>query len=183
MTVAWDSVKTAIVSFLDATKVVGAEHVVWEREAVPLTYDDVIELRFSGEDSVGYDDVAHVETEPGVFHPRVTGWREFVLSIRFYSRSQATAARYALERVRASFHHPQREAILSDAGVAFLSTETLQTFDAVEDERWESVGVLDVRLGVVSDLFEPDEDSDAFGYLTEIGVSIQGRPEETIHEP
>jgi hypothetical protein len=158
VTVAWEKVRTALVAHLTSLGVVPPDHVFWEREAAPLAFEDVIELRIGREAAVGMDDLEPVMVAPDRWVPRITGWREFVLSIRFNSRSQATAARNALERIRASFHHPTRLAALSDAGVSFLSTETLQTFDAVADDRWESIGVLDVRMGVVSEFFEPDTD-------------------------
>jgi hypothetical protein len=186
----WDAARAAIGAFIVSCGVVEPgpaldgnpadpyAAIFWEREANTLAFGDVVELRISGEKSVGYDDCEDVEVSPGVFVPRITGVREFVLSIRYNSRSQATAARKALETIRSSFHHPTRSAILDDAGVAFLSTETLQTFDAVSDDRWESIAVLDVRMSVLSELFDPEEAP--LGYLQSVGVSINGSAEETL---
>lgn len=183
MTVAWDVIKPAIVAFIESTGVVLPEHVVWEREAHAISYEDVIALRLLSEDSVGYDDLEDVEVSPGVLYPRITGIREFVLSIRFHSRSQVTAARNALETVRACFQHPRLVATLEDAGVAYLSSETLQTFDEVSDERWESIGVLDVRLGVVSEYFQPGAPgapgtAPSLDPIESVDVTVQG---ESFH--
>jgi hypothetical protein len=188
--VTWDNVRAAISSFIVACKVVDPGEAIdgnpadpyaaifWEREANTVAFGDVIELRISGEKSVGYDDCEDIEVSPGVFVPSVTGIREFVLSIRYNSRSQVTAARKALETIRSSLQHPTRVSILDDASVAFLGTETLQTFDAVSDDRWESIAVLDVRMCVVSELFDPDDPP--VGYLESVGVSVNGSAEETL---
>lgn len=175
MSVAWTEVKDAIVRFIEATGVVSADHVFWEREAHPIAYEDVIELRIGSERAIGYDDVEEVQVAAGQFVPRITGIREFTLSIRMSSRSEVTASRGGLERVRSCFHHPRLLQVLEEGGVAFLSTETLQTFDGVSDQRWESVAVLDVRLGVVSELFEPDTDASADS-LESVGVTAVDQP-------
>lgn len=182
MTVAWDTIKPALVDFIEATGAVGPDHVFWEREAQPIAYDDVVELRISAEDSIGFDDVEDVEVSPGAYAPRITGIRTFILSIRYYSRSQVTAARGALETIRASFYHPRRRQILDDAGISFLTTETLVTFDEVREERWESVAVLDVRLSVLSELFDPENDASTTDHVAAFGVSVNGEPEITIPE-
>lgn len=174
MSVAWDVIKPALVTFIEATGAVLPDHVVWEREAHGFAYEDVIELRISEERAIGYDDVEDVEVAPGAFAPRITGVREFTLSIRLSSRSELTAARNGLERIRACFHHPRLLQILDEAGVSFLATETIQTFDERTEQRWESVGVLDVRLGVVSELFEPELDASAEP-LEGVGVSVAGQ--------
>ncbi len=171
MTVAWDDVKLAIQAFVQSAGVVADDHVVWDKDAAKLVlHESSVELRITGERSVGYDDVQDVEVEPGVFSPRVTGIREFVLSIRFRARTpmDAYAARTALETVRASFHHPGRSEILSEAGVAFLATEMLETRDVTLQGRWEQIAALDVRLSVVSELFAPEETAEN---LMGVGVS------------
>lgn len=173
MTVPWDVIKPALVAFVDATGVVPPEHVVWEREAYPVTYNDLIELRFLNEDSIGYDDVEDVEVAPGVFVPRITGVREFTVSMRYSSRAETTPARMGLEKIRACLHHPRLTQILDDVGVSFLTTEPLVTLDAVSDERWQSVAVLDVRFGVLSELFEPETDASA-DPLEGVGVTVNG---------
>jgi hypothetical protein len=154
VTVAWDAIKVALVDHLARVRVVPPEHIFWEREASPIAFDDVLELRFSDERALGYDDVRQELTTAGSLAPRITGVREFTLSIRFHSRSQVTAARNALERVRASFHHPAWVSTLCERGVGFLSTEQIQTFDDVFDARWESIAVLDVHFCTVSNFFQ-----------------------------
>jgi hypothetical protein len=171
VSVPWETVRSAVTDFIAACGVVSADHVSWEHEATPIVHGDVIELRIGAESAVGFDDVAEVEQDDGRAVPRVTGWREFTLSIRYNSRSTVTGARASLERIRASLHHPARLAILSDAGVSFLGTEMLQAFNAVAEDRWEAVAVLDVRLGVVSELYEPDIDITGTEHLAEVGVN------------
>lgn len=176
MTVAWDDIKTALVEFIESTGVVAVpERVAWEREAHPIVYDDMISLKISGEDSLGYDDVEDVEIAPGIFAPRITGAREFVLSIRYHARTEISAARNALETIRACFFHDRLTQVLDDVGIAFLSTETLQAFDTVAEERQESVAVLDVRFSVVSQYFQPDTDT-SIDKLAAVDVTVQGRP-------
>lgn len=155
MTVQWDSVKAAIGAFVAATHVVAEDHVVWDRDATQLVFhESSLELRISGERAVGTDDVEEVEVTPDVYAFRVTGIREFTVSMRFRARSPADsyAARTALETVRASFHHPVRRQVLTDAGVAFLSTEMLETREVTFGDRYELVATLDVRMSVVSTL-------------------------------
>ncbi len=182
MTVAWDDVKLAIQAFVQSAGVVADDHVVWDKDAAKLVlHESSVELRITGERAVGYDDVQDVEVEPGVFSPRVTGLREFVLSIRFRARTpvDAYAARTALETVRASFHHPGRREILSDAGVAFLATEMLETRDVTYQGRWEQIAELDVRLSVVSELFVPDVPRDR---VAQVSISDRGAPPFLIPE-
>lgn len=174
MTVAWDHVQATLTAFVEATGVVKQGHVFWEREAHPIAYSDVVELRITDEDSIGYDDVEDVLVGPGQYAPRITGLREFTVSMRFSSRSQASAARKSLEKVRACLHHPRLAQILEDGGLSFLTTEPLVTFDKVAEDRWESVAVLDVRFGVVSELFEPESDASADS-LESVGVTVQGQ--------
>lgn len=171
MTVAWDQIETALVAFIESTGVVKPGRVMWEREANPIAYDDVVELRILREDSIGFDDVEDVEVSPGIFVPRVTGLREFTLSIRMHSRSEKTAARRGLEKIRSYLHHPRLIQTLSDAGVAYLSTEPLATLDPLFAGRFESVAELDVRFGVLSELFEPSTDSSAES-LASVGVTV-----------
>jgi hypothetical protein len=175
VTVAWDTIQPAIVAFIESCGVVRPEHVAWEREAHPIAYDDVIELRILNEDSLGYDDVEDVLIAPNRYAPRITGLREFTLSVRFSSRSTATAARKSLEKLRACLHHPRLVQTLEDVGLSFLSTEPLVTLDNVEQERWQSVAVLDVRFGVLSELFEPDVDASAEA-LESVGVTVADQP-------
>lgn len=185
MTVHWNVIKPALIAFVESTGVVGPDHVFWEREAQAIAYEDVIELRISAERAVGFDDVEEVEVVDGATSrnvPRITGIREFTLSIRYSSRNQLTAAREGLETIRACFHHPRLVQTLEEAGIGFLTTEGLQTFDDVSDERWESVAVLDVRLAVVSDYFHPDTDT-SVDTLNGVSVSIQGEPPILIEEP
>jgi hypothetical protein len=148
----WQATKAALRAFVVATGVVPETDVVWEREAHGLTYGNTIELRIGSERALGTDDVAQVETSPGVWALRITGTRECTLSIRYSSRSQATAARDALEIIREHLFHPVLLQSLSDAGVAVLSAESVRTFDSLSDARWESIAVLDVHLGLVSSL-------------------------------
>jgi hypothetical protein len=176
MTVAWTGIKDALSAFVRSTGVVASDHVVWDRGANETVFhESTVELRITGERSLGYDDVEDVELSPGIFAPRVTGIREFTLSIRFRARSEADAyaARHALETLRASFHHPVREQILSDAGVSFLETEMLETRDIVLGGRTETIAALDVRLGVLSELFDTSLDAQS-QHLNSVGVSVNG---------
>ena len=155
MTVAWTTAKAAILAFVQSSGVVDADHVLWDRDAAKLVlHESSVELRILGERSVGHDDVEQVEVSPGAYSHRVTGIREFTLSIRLRARSpeDAYAARDSLETIRASFHHPERRAILTDAGVSFLETEMLETRDITFQGRWEQIAALDVRMSVVSEL-------------------------------
>jgi hypothetical protein len=189
----WDAAKLALQAFIAGCKVVpGAAaiddrpadplaNVVWEREAQAMSFGDLVELRISSEGSVGMDDVEDVEIDDDVFTPRVTGHSEFTLSIRFNSRSQVTAARNALSVVRASFHDPVRTQVLDDAGIGFLTAAPLVTFDEINDDRFESLAVLDVRLSITSELFDDDPGTAGrVGYLQQVGLSVNDGPEETI---
>lgn len=171
MTVAWQSIKAAFVAFIAACGVVPPEHVYFQHEAHPLMQDDTVELAISAESAVGYDDLELVEQPDGRLVPRITGSREFTLSIRFQTRNEVIGARTALETVRASFHHPTRLAILENAGIGFLRTEMLQSFDDVFADRYESIAVLDVRFTVVSELYDPTEPG--IETLLEVGVSTK----------
>ena len=182
MTVAFAAVKAAILTFVQSTGVVDADHVLWDRDAAKLVlHESSVELRISGERSVGWDDVEQVEVSPGVRAHRVTGIREITLSIRFRARSpeDAYAARDSLETIRASFHHPERRKILTRQGIAFLETEMLETQDFVLQGRWEQIAELDVRLSVVSTLFEPTE---TFAFVERLSVSDSGAPPFLIPE-
>lgn len=172
MTVAWEVIEPALRAFIESTGAVSAGHVYWERQAHAIAYEDVIELRILGEDSVGYDDVEDVEVEPGRFVPRITGYREFTLSVRYSSRTETTPARIALEKVRACLHHPRLTEQLTDAGIHFLSTQPLVTVDAVYEDRWQSVAVLDVRFSVQSELFLPDLDQ-SVPHLEAVGAEVR----------
>lgn len=182
MTVQWNAVKDAIAAFVRSTHVVAPDHVVWDRDASQLVFhESSVELRISGERAVGYDDVEEVEVAPGVYAPRVTGLREFTLSMRLRARTPADsyAARTALETVRASFHHPVRRKLLSDEGVAFLSTEMLEAREVTFGDRYELVAVLDVRMSVVSELFTPTE---PFDRVEQVALSDRGAPPFLIPE-
>jgi hypothetical protein len=174
VTVAWSAIQAAITMFVQSTGVVDGDHVLWDREAAKLVlHESSVELRISGERSIGHDDVEEVEVEPGVYSPRITGLREFTLSIQFRARSpvDAYAARDSLETIRASFHHPVRREILNAAGVAFLETEMLETRDVTYQGRWEQIAALDVRLSVLSSLYEPTETVDR---VLQVSVSDRG---------
>ena len=182
MTVQWNAVKDAIRAFVQSTHVVAPDHVVWDRDASQLVmHESSVELRISGERAVGYDDVEEVEVASGVSSPRITGIREFTLSLRLRARSPADsyAARTALETVRASFHHPVRRKVLTDAGVAFLATEMLDAREVTLGDRYELVAVLDARMSVVSELFQPGE---SFDRVQEVALSDRGAPPFTLPE-
>jgi hypothetical protein len=189
----WDAAKTAIRAFLGACRVVEPgdivdgvsdplANIVWEDEGNPYSTGDLLELRISGEETVGTDDVEEVAQLDGSTRYRITAHAEFVLSIKFNSRSQLTPARAALSVVRASFHHPDRLQILDDAGIGFLSEAAFVSANAYSDDRLESTAVLDVRLSITSELYEPLTDA-PIGYLESVGISINDSPEETVESP
>lgn len=171
MTVAWHLIEPALVAFIEATGAVRPGHVFWERQAHAITYDDVIELRIFHEDAKGFDDVDDVEVSPGQFVPRITGYREFTVSVRANSRAETTPARIALEKVRACLHHPRLTQILTDAGIHFLATEAITTVDNIYEDRWQSIAVLDVRFSAKSELFLPDTDA-SVPTLEGVGVQV-----------
>ena len=174
MTVAWQAAKDAITAFVQATGVVDADHVLWDRDAAKLVlHESSVEMRISSERALGQDDVEMVEVGPNAFSPRITGLREFTLSLRFRARTpvDAYASRDALETIRASLHHPGRRQILTNAGVAFLSTEMLETRDITYQGRWEQIAELDVRLAVLSTLYAPDETRE---HVAQVSVSDSG---------
>lgn len=182
MTVAWASAKAAIASFVEATGVVGPDHVVWDRDSYGIVFhESSVELRISEERAVGQDDVEQVEITPGVYSPRITGIREFTLSVRFRARTPADAyaARAALETVRASFHHPLRRQVLTSAGVAFLSTEMLDAREVTFGDRYEILANLDVRMSVQSELYLPAETA---GVVESVSASDHGAPPFLIPE-
>jgi len=158
MSVAWPTIKAALVTFFEATGTVQPGHVYYEGEPHEIVQDDSIELTIRAERGVGYDDLEEVEQPDGRLVPRITGMREIILSIRFQTRDQVTGARTALERIRSCFHHPQRLEILEAAGISFLMTEMEQAFDGPFAQRVESVSLIDVRLAVLSELYDPDTD-------------------------
>jgi hypothetical protein len=176
MSVAWPSVRAAISAFVESSGVVGPAHVVWDREASQVVFhESSVELGISGEQSIGFDDVEEIEVRPGVYSPRITGIREFTVTFRFRARTPSDSynARSALETLRASFHHPARLSILSDAGVSFLSTEMLETREVTFGDRFEIIAVLDVRMSVVSTFFE-ESPTTAAAHLTAVSVSENG---------
>jgi hypothetical protein len=158
MTVAWADIKTALVAFIASTNTVAADHVYFQDESHPIMQADTIELSIRAERAVGFDDLSWVEQPDGRLVARITGMRECILSIRYQTRDQVFGARTALEKIRACFHHPGRLEILEGAGISFLTTEMEQAFDGPFADRVESVGVIDVRLAVLSELYEPDLD-------------------------
>jgi hypothetical protein len=180
MTVPWSAIQAAITRFVQSTGVVDDDHVLWDREAAKLVlHESSIELRIASERSIGFDDYEEVETSPGVYEQRLSGLREFTLSMRFRARSpeDAYAARDSLETIRASLHHPDRVDILSEAGIAFLTTEMLETRDVVHQGRWEQIAALDVRMSVLStmvDVVRPD------AFLAEVEVSENGQASVVI---
>ncbi len=182
MTVPWSAIQDAISLFVQSTGVVDADHVLWDREAAKLVlHESSVELRISGERAVGYDDVEEVESSPGVYSPRITGLREFTLSIQFRARTpvDAYAARNSLETIRASFYHPARRQVLTQAGVSFLETEMLETRDVSFGGRWEQIAVLDVRMATLSALYEPSEQTT---YVQAVSLSDHGAPPFLIPE-
>ena len=188
MTVAWNEVKAAVAAFVQSTGVVDSDHVLWDREAAKLVlHESSVELRISDERAVGHDEAEEVEVEPGLFVYRITGLREFTLSIRFRARSpeDAYALRDSLETIRASFYHPTRRALLSTKGVAFLSTEMLETRDFTYGGRWEQLAVLDVRMSVASVFDERDLSPEHLKYIEHVesvSVSDGGAPPFLIPE-
>ena len=188
MTVRWPEIQDAIRTFVERTGVVGPNHVVWDREAPGVIFhESSVELRISTERAVGDDDVAYAEVSPGIESVRITGNREFTLTMRFRARTPADAynARAALETIRASFHHPARRRVLTDRGIAFLSTEMLDAREVTFGDRFETIASLDVRLGVVSELVataEPDllETVDAVSFTEGSGTAGPRGPYEVI---
>lgn len=182
MTVQWASAKAAITAFVQATGVVGADHVVWDQDAYEVVFhESSVELRIAEERALGWDDVEAVEVAPGVAYPRVTGIREFVLTIRFRARTPADAynARSALETIRASLYHPLRREVLTRAGVAFLATEMLDAREVTFGGRTEILANLDVRMSVLSELSVPGA---TYETVDSVSVSDRGAPPLLIPE-
>lgn len=169
MTVAWAAIKSACVAFIEATGVVLPGHVYFRHEAHPIPHGNTVELAIIAESAVGFDDMDLVEQPDGRQVPRITGVREFILSIRFQTRDEVLGARTALETIRASLQHPSRVAILEGAGLGFLRTEMIASFDDVLDDRWNAIGVLDARFTALSELYVAAETG--IETLTEVGVS------------
>ena len=176
MSLDWARIKTGLVLFAERARVVDVGRVFWEREAHPITFDNVLLLRISDERAHGFDDVDDLPLPPlGERNaPRITGIREFTVSFRYSSRSQvATAARIGLERLRASFHHPGLLQILYDHGIGFLATETLVTSDMVRHDRWESDALLDARFCAVSELYDPADPDQGVDTLAAVGIDTR----------
>ena len=158
MSVNWTAIRSALITFMESTRTVSPGHVYFKGEAHPIMYEDSIELEIRAERAIGFDDLEDVVQPDGRIVPRITGMREFIVSVRYPTRDMVFGSRTALERIRSCLHHPGRVELLEAGGMSFLSTEMEQAFDGPFAQRVESVGVIDIRLAVLSELYEADID-------------------------
>ena len=103
-----------------------------------------------GEDEVVWEDAVDDDDLP-VSNPTVVGRREFDISVRVVSRSQAgnKSAQFWLELIRAALRRPSAIKTFDDAGLAVLTMGKGVLFDAPFEERWESIAIATLHLTAV----------------------------------
>lgn len=159
MTVAWDAVETACAAW--AAAVLPGVPVIWRDQPKTHVVAPYVELSIDGERSYGLDDVEYIDGTD-TLTPKVTGAREFTLEVSCRSRDQGAlrAARNNLERLRASLQHQAYVVLLEAGGLAVHTSEPLRTIPFAHEGRRESLAVLEIKLGVTSELFDADASVD-----------------------
>lgn len=106
------------------------------------------------------------------FIPTVSGLRDFTFSVHVQSRDQRPecAARWYLEKLRASVHKPSVRKALLDAGLGFQTSDAIQNLDEVIDGRMESRATLDFHFGAAVNDRDTDEGN---SFVERVGIAAE----------
>lgn len=135
-----------------------------------------IELAIWGEDSRGTPDVSYDENNI----PRITTLWEFSLSLTGRSREQTPlrTIRNYLTRLEGSLQHEVYIEALRESGVTFLRSEPIRPLVYTDGGRRESAAVLDLRMSVVTEFYEPTGPAVDMAETADVSVK-----EATMAEP
>lgn len=172
----WAALQSAIATQVAA---VTGLTVTWANQNAQRPAYPFAELNVISESAIGRDSVTY-EFTGGVLVPTISGQRQFTVSVRVWTASQAggSSARSYLSTLRTSMRKASVLEALTAAGLSLVAVEASQTVDQQIDQRWYSVGLMDLRFAAVENLTDSNgnwiETVEAEGTLPPTDLVIDG---------